>query len=76
MLMTETPVIRQRLFSAKTPEGANLYLAFLLTGGCAILRDDELVERWDGEEGESLDCALDRFLAMTKLARGVDAPQS
>ena len=71
MLMTQTPVIRQRLFSAKTPEGSNLYLAFLLHGGCAILRDDQLVERWDDEEGESLDRALDRFLAMTKLERGV-----
>jgi hypothetical protein len=65
MLMVDRPVIRQRLFSAKTAEGTKLYLAFLSDGGCAILREGEVVQAW-GDEPESLDRALDRFLELMR----------
>ena len=65
MLMVETPVIRQRLFSARLPEGSMLYLAFLLDGGCAIVRENEMIQMWE-DSVQSLDEALDRFLELSR----------
>jgi hypothetical protein len=65
MVMVEHPVIRQRLFSAKTADGAKLYLAFLSDGGCAILRDGDVLQAWE-DEPHSLDRALDRFLELMR----------
>ena len=63
MLMLNPPEIRQRLFSARSPQGSTLYLAFLHNGGCAIIRDDKIVETWEESE-HALDRALDRFMTM------------
>ena len=64
MLMLQTPDIRQRLFRAQLPDGSILYLAFLNTGACALIRDNAIVETW--EESESaLPQALERFLALS-----------
>jgi hypothetical protein len=65
MLMVDRPVIRQRLFSAKTAEGGKLYLAFLSDGGCAILKDGDVLQAW-ADDPQSLDLALDRFLELMR----------
>ncbi len=68
MLRVQAPVIRQRLFSARTPEGTTLYLAFLLDNRCAIVRDEQVIEVWEDCSGEALELAIERFLALAKLA--------
>ncbi|HEX8521708.1 MAG TPA: hypothetical protein VF669_05575 [Tepidisphaeraceae bacterium] len=60
MLMLDKSLVRQRLFTAQAADGAKLCLAFLFNGGCAILRNDEIVQSWDNDT-VALDLALDRF---------------
>jgi hypothetical protein len=64
MLMLAAPVIRQRLFCAKMPDGTTLYLAFLLDDRCALMRDSEIVEVWD--QPDCLEQGLERFLELSK----------
>ena len=68
-MMLDTPVIRQRLFSAKAPDGSSLCLAFLLDGGCAILRDEQVIEVFDDSE-RAIDRALEHFLTIAKVTHG------
>jgi len=64
-LLLAAPVIRQRLFCAKAPDGSTLYLAFLLDDRCALMREDEVIEMWD--QPDCLERALDRFLELSKV---------
>jgi hypothetical protein len=68
MLTVDPPVIRQRLFSAMTASGSKIYLAFLMDGGCAIVRDDKVIAAWEDAE-QSLEKALDHFLQLTSGRR-------
>jgi len=65
MLTLHPAEIRQRLFRAKLPDGCDLYLAFLTSGGCAIVRDDQITETWEESE-DDLAQALERFLALSR----------
>jgi hypothetical protein len=65
MLMLTAPVIRQRLFCAKMPNGSTLYLAFLLDDRCALMQDNEVIETWD--QPDCLEQALERFLELSKV---------
>jgi hypothetical protein len=68
MYMVDAPVIRQRLFASRMGDGTIYFLAFLASGGCAVLRDDEVIESWDNDV-QGLDFALDRFLEVTHAAQ-------
>lgn len=66
--MVDAPSIRQRLFSAQEDDGTTLFLAFLSDGGCAILRDEQVIETWENE-AQALSLALDRFMELTHTAQ-------
>ena len=66
MLMLDMPVLRQRLFTACAPDGQKLYLGFLLDGSCAIVGERGEAIEFFGADEDSLERAIERFLAITK----------